>query len=75
MVEERTYNELHLELKQLSESHPEIDYSDEIAYYDKCKFLDDMMARQSQTGIGHEMSKVYFSDFFSEIFVSSSLSR
>lgn len=68
MVEERTYNELRLELKQLSESNPEIDYSDEIAYYDKCKFLDDMMARQSQTGIGHEMSKVFFSDFFSEIF-------
>ena len=68
MIEEKTYDELLQELKQLAEENPEIDYSDEVAYYEKCKMLDHVMHVYQETGLGLETSRVYLSDFFGEIF-------
>ena len=65
MIEEKTYDELLQELKQLADENPEIDYSDEVAYYEKCKIIEHHMT--AGTGPA-DMSRVYFPDFFSEIF-------
>lgn len=68
MVEERTYDELLSELSELSGQNQDIDYSDEVAYYRKCKMLDRLMQTGKQTGLIYDMSRVYLNDFFGEVF-------